>query len=567
MTGKSRRRPACRKWTAGALTVFFVMFFAGGALQAGAAGLLTMEASETSLAAEETKETEKEKRVYLDIDSHYKYEGMEQSFSEGYQPVVKDGILHLVIPFITKGNLEGDRLRVSLIFPEGAGSAFLLKNYQKTVEKKRYILKDGRMVCLEKPGETEPPVQMGEREGYLYSLDLPLSGTAVAGQYAVIVQAVGYTERMEQVSLERRIFISLPETDKPDGTGDKNEGNGQEEGTEQDESGTGNEEGGETGEGSREEDSGGQGDSGSLGGGGGPEEELIRQPKILMEAYNLFGKELTAGSEEQLAVTFRNCSGSQPLYNLKATVSAQTEGVQFSGNSFYVAQTAPGEEFVLETGLKVTLDAECGECPVVFEFEYEDKKGNAVSGKEIVLLSIRQPVELECLTGEIPGVLYVLDTLELSLKTCNVSRAPIYNVQVSLSAEGLFPDGEVFLGNLEAGAWGEGTMHIYVGTRTMETIGSDPGGSDGEKYGPVEGTVNFRYEDRDGKIYEETKPFQTEIKKAQIVSFEVEEPKETNSWWISVSAVIFAGLLLGIVLLVLQLQKKNEQLAERRGSE
>ena len=106
-----------RRQAAVILALFFMAVWAGNVLTAGAAEL-------------QTRETE---RVYLDIDSHYIYEGMEQSFSEGYQPVVKDGILYLVIPFLADGSLAQDRLTVNLVFPESSASAILLKNYQNTV--------------------------------------------------------------------------------------------------------------------------------------------------------------------------------------------------------------------------------------------------------------------------------------------------------------------------------------------------------------------------------------------------------------------------------------------------
>ncbi len=574
MKQRDRRRAG---WV---LAAFFVIIWTGGLLRTSAA-----------------KETVPEKgRVHLDIDSRHKYEGMEQSFSEGYQPVVRDGVLYLVVPFTASGELAGDRLTVSLIFPEGATSVFLPKNYQKTVEKKRYALKGGTMVCVgpadgtEIPGLTDPlggaevpglaeisggtemPGQ-AEQETYLYCMELPLSGTAAGGSCAVTVQAAGYTEGMERVLWKRQLFLSIPEAGTPGG-GDKTdtkdpdgdgagEAPGDKAGGEQNgEKGEGNENGenGEGGETGAAGFGGGEGGGGSALSGGG--EELIRQPKILMETAVLPGKEIVAGSEETLKVTFRNRSGSQSLYNLKISVSAEESGLRFSQNSFYFASAAPGEAIQVETGLRAAADAAGGEIPIAFEFEYEDKRGNAIVGRETMALFVRQPVELECLTGEIPGILYASDTLELSVKACNVSRAPVYNVQAGLSAEGLFPDGEVFVGNLEAGAAGEGTLRVYVGTRAMETAGIDPGGSDGEKYGPVEGTVTFRYEDADGKTYEESVPFRTEIKKAQVLSFAVEEPEETNSWWVPGVAAVFAGLVLWILLLLLRLRKKNALLME-----
>ncbi len=130
-----------RRWAAGILAALVTVLGPGRGLQAAAA-----EIPETNFAGEE-------KAVYLDIDSRYAYEGMEQSFSEGYRPEVKDGRLYLVIPFIANGDLAADRLTVSLGFPEPGTSPFLLKNYQKMVEKKQYVLKNGKMTCLETAGE------------------------------------------------------------------------------------------------------------------------------------------------------------------------------------------------------------------------------------------------------------------------------------------------------------------------------------------------------------------------------------------------------------------------------
>ncbi len=563
--------------------IWLAMIFAGSLLRVHAAGraeaarsaeepVIEQAPSETGADFSETKERE---QVFLDIDSHYKYEGMEQSFSEGYRPAAGNGVLHLVIPFTASGDLKGNRLTVSLVFSDGAASVLAPKNYQKTVEKKRYALKGGTMVCL--GADSETGLSGVERETYLYCMDIPLSRGDAEGPCALTVEAAGYTEQMERVLFTRRIVFSLPEEGKPDGEDktdgtedgesngeDEKEGEGNEKGDEKGDE-KGNEEGSQGGEeGAGPDGSGGEmGGGSSFGAGGG--EELIRQPKILLETDNLSGKELAAGGEEELKAAFRNCSASQSLYNLKVSASVEGSGLRLSKNSFYVAAAAPGESILLETGLSVAANAACGEHPVVFEFEYEDKKGNLLSGRETVVLSVRQPVELECLTGEIPQVLYASDTLELSLRACNVSLGQVFNVRASLSAEGLFPDGEVFVGNLEAGAAGEGTMRIYVGNRAMEGAGTDPGGSSGAKYGPVEGTVTFRYEDVDGKTYEETRAFRTEIKKAQILSFAAEEPEETNSWWVSVAAAAFGGLALWILLLLFRLRKKNKLLAEAGG--
>lgn len=569
-----------RRGAACILAVLFMAFWPGNILQAGAWEALESEvlvSQETEALAEGTEHPEEGgRRIYLDIDSCYAYEGMEQSFSEGYRPEVKNGNLYLAIPFTASGNLAAGRLTVSLEFPEAASSPFLVKNYQKTVEKKRYALKDGKMVPLGNAGEGMQE-SGGETEAYLYCMEIPLSREAAAGQYVVVVRAFGYTEQMEQVVFSRRIFISLPGTE---GAGSQEEkggaGAGNPGGTGKDE--TGNQAGTEDDNGKAPEDGlageeknpdEGAGEN-AAGGSGGAEiyregsrsaEELVRPPRLLLEEDGLSEGEFAAGSEAGLIITLKNYSEVQPLYNLKVTISAENPGVQFSKNSFYVQAAAPGEAVFLETTVRIAPDAADGAGALVLEMEYEDKKGNALSGRETAVLSVRQPAKVEFSSGEFPGFLYASDTLELSFRACNVGRTQVFNVRASLSADGLCPDGEVFLGNLEAGAEGEGIMRIYAGVREGGA-GSGLGTADGENYGPVSGNLTFQYEDSEGNLYEETKPFRTEIKKAQIVSFAVDEPEETNSWGVSVAAAAFAGLLLWILLLLGRLRRKNRLLEE-----
>ena len=255
-----------------------------------------------------------------------------------------------------------------------------------------------------------------------------------------------------------------------------------------------------------DEPAGGGGEQG--GGGGIPEtEKIIHQPKMLLDTCNLSGKMLEAGSSENLITSFQNRSASEEMYNLKITAAS--------------------------------------------------------SGNETLAISVTQPVRMELESMDFPTVVYASDTEELSVKALNLSRTKVYNARIRLSGTGLFPTEEVFLGNLEAGTEGEGVMKVYVGTRTMEEIGNDPGNSDAEKYGPVSGTLTLTYEDGLGSVHEETKEYQTEIKKAQILSLHVSEEKETgNSWWYSVFAVVTAFLLLLVLALVRSLRRKIQLLKE-----
>lgn len=308
--------------------------------------------------------------------------------------------------------------------------------------------------------------------------------------------------------------------------------------------------------------------SGSGGSSGGSEkvsEELIRQPKILVESCSLSDKILEAGSTESLQVSLKNCSRSQSMYNLKVSIQVNNGSLKLKSNSFYYEKVAPGESIPLVDEVEVALDAEAGVVPLNLSFEYEDKKGNQATGTETVSLTVSQPVSMELEKAEIPAYVYASDTIEIPIAVLNLSRTGVYNVRVHLEGTGLFPTGDVFIGNMEPGSSGDGSMKVYVGTKTMETIGVDHGTDDAEKYGAVSGLFTLSYEDAAGNTHETSRDYQTEIKKAQILSLNVEEDQESgNPWWISVFAVLILGMAVLILLLFAGLRRKNVLLEEAR---
>ncbi len=180
------------------------------------------------------------------------------------------------------------------------------------------------------------------------------------------------------------------------------------------------------------------------------------------------------------------------------------------------------------------------------------------------MLTVEQPVEMELETGMIPGVLYAADTLELPVKALNLSRTSVYNVRILLSAPGLFPVNNVFIGNMEAGTEGTGTMSVYIGNWTMEAVGSGTSTDSQEKYGKTDGTITMQYQDADGRTYTLQQEFRTEIKKPRLMPSETKTPEEGSPWWISASAVMIAALAALSLLLLSRLRRKNVLLEEAR---
>ena len=525
----------------------------------GEAGVEQTEGLESELSTECTEpatEAPVSEKVHLGIDNRHRYEGMEQSFADGYQPEIRDGKLYLTVPFTASGALQNECLTVDLIFAEKENAPFVFKNYQKDVKLHSYLLQDGIMTPqgTDTKGTsgndltaTEVPGGIANQDGiaspadrqdaYCYTCEVPLQENATPGQYSVTVRAWGYTMDGERVNLDCQIFVRIPEPEPEPVAGSKDNGSG-----------------------------GGAGGGGGYSGGesGEAAEEILHQPKLLLETCSLSDVSLKAGAKEPMKVQFRNRSETQTIYNLKVTASTDTKAVQLLCNSWYFSSVAPGETVAIEDGVKVAMATEDTSAVLSFDFEYEDKKGTAVSGKESMPLLIGQPTEVELHNAAFPAVLYATDTQEFSIQALNLSRVPVYNVRIKLSGTGLFPTEDVFIGNMDAGTEGNGAMQVYVGTRTMQAVGHDSGTEDVEKYGPVNGTITLQYEDASGETHTQTETFQSEIKKPKVLSLEADDTQETNAWWISVFAAVGAGMLLVIVVLALRLRKKSALLHDTR---
>ena len=100
------------------------------------------------------------------IDANKKYEGMEASFAQGYEPAIQKNTMTLVVPFLARMDVKNHRLQVGVSFEKGETSPFYYKNYQKSIR------------------ESEDGV-------YLYRCRLKLKKNRMNGQYPLhlLVQA------------------------------------------------------------------------------------------------------------------------------------------------------------------------------------------------------------------------------------------------------------------------------------------------------------------------------------------------------------------------------------------
>lgn len=126
----------------------------------------------------------------------------------------------------------------------------------------------------------------------------------------------------------------------------------------------------------------GSADFSGAGASSGQKEELIRQPKILLESCSLTGKNMEAGSSEEVEFVLKNKSSNQEIYNLKLVFSTETPGIQFEKNSFYFEKISPGGRINVLNRIRAAVDIKEGTVPITLSFEYEDKKGTSAAGTE-----------------------------------------------------------------------------------------------------------------------------------------------------------------------------------------
>lgn len=464
----------------------------------------------------------------ITIETNKKYEGMEHSFSKGYEPSIQKNTMTLVVPFVTKQELEEDKMVVGVSFEREENSPFYYKNYQKKVKK--------------------------SQEGvYLYQCRIKLKEDRVNGQYPIYLYVQAQTKE-EIVQQDFTIYVEITDGKVQTHTGTQE----------------GSWEGREFGQSDQPGDF--SGDlSNQPGMEGMPEaegihqpdvssetsskEEVVHQPRMMIDNNSLQGNSLLAGNSILWNISAKNCSNSQSVKNLKVTLLSENKDLSFEKTSWYFEQTGPGKHLDLSQNITVGKKASPENISVQFQFDYEDKKGNSYNSTETITLLVSQPQQAELTDLSFPENVYESDRNPLTFQVQNTGLATIYNAKVRLEGKGLFPEKEMFLGTMEAGTSQEGEIQVFVGTLNMDSDGKII--EEGEKYGDTLGSVIFSYENDQGETIEQKIELHTEIKKPQTVNLKIKKEPEsvkTNQWWVTIMILVMIGLILLIIWLYLRMK-------------
>lgn len=442
----------------------------------------------------------------ITIDANRKYEGMENSFAKGYEPSIKKNTMTVVVPFLSEAKIKDDKIIVGVSFEREENSPFYYKNYQKKVKKSQ----DGV---------------------YLYQCKIKLKEDRVNGQYPLHLSVQAQSEE-DMVYQNFTIYVEITDGRAIAHTGAEGEENISEKEMPQ--------------ESNFSQDV-------PLDSSVPEEEKKMHQPRMMILENSLQGNSLLAGESTLWSLSAKNCSNSQSVENMKITLISENKDIFFEKTSWYFAKTQAGKTVDLSQNIMVGRKVVPEYASLQFQFEYEDKDGNSYTSTETVKLSVSQPQEARLVDLSFPESIYESDKNPMTFQIQNTGLAVIYNVRVRLEGRGLFPEKELFLGNIEGGTSSEGELQVFAGTLDMDAEGEIIEGA--EKYGDTSGKVIFSYENEQGEVMEQVQEIHTSVKKPQMVELKIEkEVQKTNQWWITIIILIFLVLIFGMIWLYLRMR-------------
>lgn len=438
--------------------------------------------------------------VRLKLDSENRYSGMDRAYSQGYLPKVENGSVYLVAPILSSGKLKNNSLRVSLNLGSTENTPFVFKNYEKDVKLRKVSVND----------DSE------KVESYVAAFSLELKAERYNGSYPVVLNAKAEDKEGNATEQEFTVYVTITDGKNPN----------EEPVTETPAAEPAEE----------------------------PKEEPpVFAPKVLIQTCQFSESEILAGNEVTIDITLVNTSRTERVKNMTVTVNAPSEQFTLLGESdtTYVEAIPAGGTCVISCRYKVNLTAPQGQYDIELSMDYADTKGNNYSGNGKAKISVKQPLCIQFDPLAIAPQVTVADVVEAQVSAMNLGRGKVYHVRAVIEADGLNPQGTIFIGDIEPGTQASGSTQVTVS-----------GLAGGSPYGETEGTITFYYEDEAGEEQTETGTFRTTIQSP--FSENPPEPEDkAGQWWV-IMAVIGGALGIFAALAVVRKvrQRKRYEMVE-----
>lgn len=437
------------------------------------------------------KDTQSE-AVTLNIDNENQYDGMEKPYAQGYVPTNANGSVRIVFPILSEGELRGNTLRAALDLGDAQTAPFVFKNYEKDIK-----LQTVKVNANSK-----------EVSAYVADFTVELKGKRTNGSYPVILKVTAKDTKGNAVEQEFTTYVTISDGIDPDAT----------------------------------------------------TEEVITQtedlptfaPKVMVKSYKFSKDEILSGDEITAEITLLNTSKENTVKNMTVAVTADTESFTLlsQSDSVYIEKIAPQEETTISFSYRLNAKTAAGQYDFDLAMDYADGDGNTYSTSGKAKITVQQSSEMQFDELSFPSEVVVADVVEAKVQAMNLGRSKMYNVRAKIKADGLKPQGTIFIGDMEAGTAATGSTQVSVSSL-----------SGSKMYGNTEGTITYYYEDESGKEYTEEATFTTTIKSPFSDQQQQTAPDNTNQWWVIMAVILGCIAVAAGIIIVrkIHLKKQDEE--------
>ncbi|MBU5476155.1 hypothetical protein KQI72_05460 [Eubacterium sp. MSJ-21] len=426
----------------------------------------------------------------LKIDDANQYDGMEKPYKDGYVPINANGSVRIVFPILSEGELRGNTLRAALDLGDAQTAPFVFKNYEKDI----------RLQTVKVNANTQ------EVSAYVADFTVELKGKRTNGSYPVILKVTAKDTKGNAVEQEFTSYVTIADGIDPDAT----------------------------------------------------TEAVVEPvaedlptfaPKIMVKSYNYSKSEIQPGDEVKADIVLLNTSKENTVKNMTIAVTADTESFTLlsQSDSVYIEKLAPQEETTITFSYRINAKTAAGQYDLELAMDYADGDGNTYSTSGKAKITVQQSSEMQFDDLSFPSEVVVADVVEAKVQAMNLGRSKIYNVRAEIAADGLKPQGTIFIGDMEAGTAVTGSTQVSVSSLSGSKL-----------YGNTEGTVTYYYEDESGKEYTEEATFTTTIKSPFSDQKEETTPDNTNQWWVIMAVILGCIAVAAGVIIIRKIRLKKQ---------
>lgn len=426
----------------------------------------------------------------LAIDSENLYEGMEHIYSEGYVPIVQNGNVYLVVPVQCSGRLKDDCLKASLDLGESENSPFVHKNYDKSIRLQQHMVNGGANTA----------------DAYVAAFWMELKPNRVNGSYPVTVNIQTADESGNEVGQAFTVYVTITDGTDPKAAQSTAE----------------------------------------------PVQQAVFSPKVVISGCQFSKDGIQAGDEVCAKITLTNTSKTEMVQDMTVAVAAPQEYFTLleQSDTIYVPSIPANGSADVQVSYRVQTAAPQGQYELELTMNYVDMNANTCSQTGKVMVWVNQPLKVQADALSFPENVEVADVVEASVQVMNFGRSKAYHVRAVMEADGLSPSGTIFIGDLEPGMMGMGTVQVSVGSLSRE----------GSPYGKTDGVLTFYYEDENGQEYSEQLPFQTTIQ-SPFSGETSQKEDQPGQWWVILGVIAVLLLLFAAGMYMQKRSRRRKQIA------